>query len=397
MRNVTFGNRDKMPPTARGTVPAATVVQPLPSASATSDEFLLNIGPQHPATHGVLRVVVTMDGEVVKDIVPHIGYVHRGLEKLFENRTYEQIIPFTDRTDYLSAIANNFAYVRGVEMLLGLEVPRKVEYMRVLMAELNRIASHLLWLAAYGLDMGAFTPFLYAFRDREEIVAMIEEASGGRLTTNYFRVGGFVHDLPKDFFARLRKFLARFGKALNELDTLLVENAIFVARTRGVGVIGKERAVSYGMTGPCLRASNAAFDVRRDMPYSIYPSLEFEIPVGRNGDTWDRSWVRIEEMRQSLAILRQAMEGFPEGEHRARAPRNIEPPAGEVYSAVEGPRGEIGFYIVSDGTRKPYRVKMRKPSFSNFSALPEILRGLKIADLVAVKGSLDLVVPEIDR
>ena len=222
-------------------------IQPLPSAAATSDEFLLNIGPQHPATHGVLRVVVTMDGEVVKDIVPHIGYVHRGLEKLFENRTYEQIIPFTDRTDYLSAIANNFAYARGVEKLLGLEVPKKVEYMRVLMAELNRIASHLLWLAAYGLDMGAFTPFLYAFRDREEIVSMIEEASGGRLTTNYFRVGGFVHDLPKDFFERLRKFLSRFGKALDELDTLLVENAIFVARTRGVGVIGKERAVSYGM------------------------------------------------------------------------------------------------------------------------------------------------------
>jgi len=367
------------------------------SPSGTSDEFLLNVGPQHPATHGVLRVVVTMDGEVVKDLVPHMGYVHRGLEKLFENRTYEQIIPFTDRTDYLSAIANNFAYVMGVERLLGLQVPKKVEYIRVLMAELNRISSHLLWLAAYGLDMGAFTPFLYAFRDREEINVMIEEASGGRLTTNYFRVGGFVHDLPKEFFPRLKKFISRFGRAVNELDTLLVENAIFVARTRGVGAIGRDRAISYGMTGPCLRASDAPFDVRRDMPYSIYPSFDFEIPTGRNGDTWDRSWVRIEEMRQSLAILRQAMDGFPEGDHRARAPRNIEPPAGEVYSAVEGPRGEIGFYIVSDGTRKPWRVKMRKPSFSNFSALPEILRGLKIADLVAVMGSLDLVVPEIDR
>ena len=386
---------EKAPPVT--ITPSATVISPLPSASGTSDEFLLNVGPQHPATHGVLRVVVTMDGEVVKDLVPHIGYVHRGLEKLFENRTYEQIIPFTDRTDYLSAIANNFAYVMGVERLLGLEVPKKVEYIRVLMAELNRIASHLLWLAAYGLDMGAMTPFLYAFRDREEINVMIEEASGGRLTTNYFRVGGFVHDLPKEFFPRLKKFIARFGTAVDELDTLLVENAIFMARTRGVGVIGRDRAVSYGMTGPCLRASDAPYDVRRDTPYSIYGSLDFEIPTGRNGDTWDRSWVRIEEMRQSLAILRQAMDGFPEGEHRARAPRNIEPPAGEVYSAVEGPRGEIGFYIVSDGTRKPYRLKMRKPSFSNFSALPEILRGLKIADLVAVMGSLDLVVPEIDR
>jgi NADH-quinone oxidoreductase subunit D len=366
-------------------------------AGSTSDEFLLNIGPQHPATHGVLRVVVIMDGEVVKDIVPHVGYVHRGLEKLFENRTYEQIIPFTDRTDYLSAIANNFAYVRGVEKLLGLEVPKKVEYMRVLCAELNRISSHLIYLAAYGLDMGAFTPFLYAFRDREEIVAMLEEASGGRLTTNYFRVGGFVYDLPKSFFPRLKKFIARFGKAVNELDTLLVENAIFVSRTRGVGAISRERALSYGMTGPCVRASHAEIDVRRDQPYSIYPSLNFEIPIGRHGDTWERSWVRVEEMRQSLGILRQAMDGFPEGDFKARAPRNIEPPAGEVYSAVEGPRGEVGFYIVSDGTRKPYRVKMRKPSFSNFSALQEILRGLKIADLIAVMGSLDLVVPEIDR
>ncbi len=375
-------------------------VMPLPASPAspaTSDEFLLNIGPQHPATHGVLRVVVTMDGEVVKDLVPHIGYVHRGLEKLFENRTYEQIIPFTDRTDYLSAIANNFAYVMAVEKLLGLEIPSKVQYMRVLMAELNRIASHLLWLAAYGLDMGAFTPFLYAFRDREEIGAMIEEASGGRLTTNYFRIGGFARDLPAAFFPRLKKFIARFGKAVNELDTLLVENAIFVARTRRVGVISGPRAVAFGMSGPCLRASHIERDVRRDIPYSIYPQMKFEIPVGRNGDTWDRSWVRIEEMRQSLGILRQAMDGFPEGEHRARAPRSIEPPPGEVYCSVEGPRGEVGFYLVSDGTKKPYRVKMRKPSFSNFSALPEILRGLKIADLVAVMGSLDLVVPEIDR
>jgi NADH-quinone oxidoreductase subunit D len=390
---------EKLPPRAArsGIAPAATVITPLPSASGTSDEFLLNVGPQHPATHGVLRVVVTMDGEVVKDLVPHIGYVHRGLEKLFENRTYEQIVPFTDRTDYAGAIGNNFAYVMGVEKLLGLEVPKRVEYMRVLMAELNRINSHLLWLAAYGLDMGAFTPFLYAFRDREEINVMMEEASGGRLTFNYFRVGGFIHDLPKEFFPRLKKFITRFGAAVNELDTLLVENAIFVARTRGVGAIGRDRAISYGMTGPCLRASDAPFDVRRDSPYSVYGSFDFEIPTGRNGDTWDRSWVRIEEMRQSLAILRQAMEGFPEGDHKARAPRNIEPPAGEVYSAVEGPRGEVGFYIVSNGTRKPSRVKMRSPSFSNFSALSEILRGMKIADLIAVMGSLDLVVPEIDR
>jgi NADH-quinone oxidoreductase subunit D len=365
--------------------------------TGVSDEFLLNVGPQHPATHGVLRVVVTMDGEVVKDIQPHIGYVHRGLEKLLENRTWEQVIPFTDRTDYLSAIANNFAYVMAVEKLLGLEVPPRVEYIRVITAELNRIASHLLWLAAYGLDMGAFTPFLYAFRDREEIGAMIEEASGGRLTTNYFRIGGFVHDLPPGFFPRLSKFLRRFGRAVDELDTLLVENAIFVARTRGIGIIDEKRAVSFGMTGPCLRGSGARCDVRRDTPYSVYPRFAFDLPVGTRGDTWDRSWVRIEEMRQSLRILRQAMDGFPEGEHRARVPRTIEPPSGEAYAAVEGPRGEVGFWLVSDGSRKPYRIKMRSPSFSNFSALPEILRGLKIADLVAVMGSLDLVVPDMDR
>jgi NADH-quinone oxidoreductase subunit D len=367
------------------------------AALTSSDEFILNVGPQHPATHGVLRVVVTMDGEVVKDLVPHIGYVHRGMEKMFENRTWEQIIPFTDRTDYLSAIANNFAYVMAVEKLLGLEVPQKVQYIRVMAAELNRIASHLLWLAAYGLDMGAFTPFLYAFRDREEIVAMLEEASGGRLTTNYFRVGGFVHDLPPGFFPRLSKFLSHFGRKIDEYDTLLIENVIFVARTKGVGVISAERAVSYGMTGPCLRASNAAHDVRRDAPYACYPKLSFDVPVGRNGDTWDRSKVRIEEMRQSLLILRQAMEGYPEGDYKVRAPRSIEPPPGEAYAAVEGPRGEVGFYVVSDGTRKPYRIKMRVPSFSNFSALQEIIRGGKIADLVAVMGSLDLVVPEIDR
>ena len=226
---------------------------------------------------------------------------------------------------------------------------------------------------------------------------MIEEASGGRLTTNYFRIGGFTRDLPPGFFARLSKFLARFGTSVNELDTLLVENAIFVARTRGVGAIGAERAISYGLTGPCLRACGAERDVRRDAPYSLYPQLAFDLPTGKNGDTWDRSWVRIEEMRQSLRILRQAMDGFPEGEFRVRAPRTIEPPPGEVYTAVEGPRGEVGFYIVSDGTRKPYRIKMRSPSYSNFSALPEILHGLKIADLVAVMGSLDLVVPEMDR
>ncbi len=369
---------------------------PAAGAPTTSDEFILNIGPQHPATHGVLRLVATLDGEVVRDIVPHIGYIHRGLEKLFENRSYEQIVPYTDRTDYASAICNNHAYLLAVEKLLGLEVPAKAEYIRVLASELTRISSHLLWFAAYSMDLGAFTPFLYAFREREEIVAILEQATGGRLTHNYLKIGGFTYDLPPAFFQRLKRFLAHFERKIAEYETLLIDNVIFQARTKGVGVISRAQAISCGMTGPCLRASDAALDLRRDLPYSAYPGFRFEIPTGRNGDTWDRCKVRMEEMRQSLAILRQAMEGYPEGPHRVRVPRVVAPPAGEAYGAVEGPRGEVGFWVVSDGTSKPYRVKLRKPSFSNLSALPHILRGLKIADLIAVMGSLDLVVPEMD-
>jgi NADH-quinone oxidoreductase subunit D len=363
----------------------------------TSDEFFLNIGPQHPSTHGVLRVVAKLDGEVVTDLVPHIGYIHRGIEKLYENRRYDQIIPFTDRMDYLAALCNNFAYVTAVEKLMQISVTRKIEYMRVIFAEFNRIMSHLLWFAAYCLDLGAFTPFLYAFREREEIVAMIEEASGGRLTYNYYRIGGFYQDLPKTFFGRLAKFLSHFEKKIREYEALLIDNIIFVERTKGVGVISRNRAIAYGFTGPSLRGSDAGLDIRRDRPYSVYPELEFEIPTGKNGDTWDRSKIRMDEMRESSKILKQAMEGFPEGEFRVKVPKTVRPPAGEAYSAVEGPRGEIGYYVVSDGSEKPFRIKMRTPSFSNLSGLAEMVRGLKVADLVAIMGSLDLVIPEIDR
>ncbi len=367
------------------------------TTESTSDEFFLNIGPQHPSTHGVLRVVAKLDGEVVTDLVPHVGYIHRGIEKLYERRRYEQIIPFTDRMDYLGALCNNFAYVTAVEKLMGLAVTQRIEYTRVIMAELNRIMSHLLWFAAYGLDLGAFTPFLYAFREREEIVAMIEEASGGRLTYNYFRIGGFYRDLPAAFFGRLKRFLSHFERKIREYETLLINNIIFMGRTKGIGVIRRDRAISYGFTGPCLRGSNARLDTRREAPYSAYPKLEFDVPVGANGDTWDRCKVRMDEMRASANILRQAMEGFPEGEFKVKVPRTIKPQAGEAYSAVEGPRGEIGFYVVSDGSEKPFRVKMRAPSFSNLSGLAEMVRGLKVADLIAVMGSLDLVIPEIDR
>ena len=366
-------------------------------ARLTSDEFLLNMGPQHPSTHGVLRVVLTMDGEIVRDVQPHIGYIHRGVEKLCERRRYDQILPYTDRIDYTSPMNANLAFVLAVEKLMGIQVTAKVDFIRVIMAELTRIASHLLWFAAFCLDVGAFTPFMYAFREREEILALLELASGARITTSYLRIGGFTYDLPADFFPRLSKLLAHIDRRVAEYETLLIDSVIFIARTRGVGVIDRESAISLGMTGPALRGSNAPQDVRRDRPYCGYSAFRFEIPVGAHGDSWDRSKVRMSEMRQSAAILRQAAEGYPEGDFKVKVPRVIQPPAGEVYASVEGPRGEFGVYIVSDGSDKPYRFKMRAASFSNLHAVREMVRGLKIADLVIVLSSLDTIVPEIDR
>jgi NADH-quinone oxidoreductase subunit D len=366
-------------------------------ARLTSDEFLLNMGPQHPSTHGVLRVVLTLDGEIVRDVQPHIGYIHRGVEKLCERRRYDQILPYTDRIDYTSPMNANLAYVLAVEKLMGIEVPAKVDYLRVIMAELTRIASHLLWFAAFCLDVGAFTPFMYAFREREEILSLLELASGARITTTYLRIGGFTYDLPADFFSRLKKLLAHIDRRVAEYEILLIDNVIFTARTRGVGTIDRETAISYGVTGPALRGSNAPRDVRRDRPYSGYQAFRFTIPVGAHGDSWDRSKVRMEEMRQSAVILRQAMEGYPEGDFKVKVPRIIQPPEGEVYASVEGPRGEFGVYVLSDGSTKPYRLKMRAASFSNLQAVREMIRGLKIADLVIILSSLDTIVPEIDR
>jgi NADH-quinone oxidoreductase subunit D len=370
---------------------------PVTLEKLTTEEFLLNMGPQHPSTHGVLRIVLKLDGEVVNDIVPVCGYIHRGMEKMFENRKYDQIIPFTDRTDYLSAINNNFAYVIAVEKLMGITPPLRAEYMRVILSELNRIMSHILWLSAYGMDMGAFTPLLYLFREREEVLAMIEMMTGNRLTHNAFRIGGFKYDIPEGFFRKLEAFTGHFNDKIQEYETLLINNVIFKSRTVGVGVINKEKAISYGFTGPSLRGSDAKIDLRRDAPYSVYQQLDFEIPSGRNGDTWDRCKVRMDEMRQSVHILKQAMRNIPEGDIITKVPKIIKIPPGEYYGAVEGPRGEVGFYIVSDGSNKPYRVKMRVPSFSNLSGLRDMVIGLKLADIVAVMGSLDLVIPEIDR
>lgn len=362
-----------------------------------SDEYILNMGPQHPSTHGVLRLVLKLDGEVIRDIVPDPGFIHRGLEKLFENRTYEQITPFTDRTDYISAVNNNWAYVLAVEKLLGLEVPERAQYIRVMLAEMNRIMSHTLWFAAFGMDVGAFTPLFYAFREREELMAMVEAMTGGRLTHHAFRIGGFKHDLPGDFGARLKKFLTTINRYIDEYEALLIDNVIFTSRTRGIGILNKATAINYGVSGPSLRGSDCPIDIRRQDNYSVYGKFDFAVCTGKNGDTWDRCKIRMSEMRESARILAQALDLIPAGEVLAKVPKVIKPPAGEVYARVEGPRGETGVYIVSDGSAKPYRVKLRGPSFSNLSALKEIVLGVKIADLVVIMGSLDLIIPEIDR
>jgi NADH-quinone oxidoreductase subunit D len=362
-----------------------------------TDEYILNMGPQHPSTHGVLRVVLKLDGEVVKDAIPDVGYIHTGIEKLLENRKYDQIIPYTDRTDYLSAVNNNLAYCLAVEKLLGIEVPERAKIIRVILAELNRIMSHLLWYSAYGMDMGALTPIIYAFREREEIIDMMEAMTGGRLTHNALRIGGFKYDLPSDFIPKLKKFISHFNDRVDEYDALLINNVIFTSRTKGIGILKKEIGINYGVTGPSLRGSDVAYDLRKIEPYSGYEKFDFQVCTGKNGDTWDRCIVRMNEMRESLKILTQSIDLLKEGEIMAKVPKIIKPAPGEVYAAVEGPRGEIGVYIVSDGSEKPYRIKLRSPSFSNLSVLKEIVVGYKIADIVAIMGSLDLVIPEIDR
>ena len=362
-----------------------------------TDEFILNMGPQHPSTHGVLRIILKMDGEVIKDVYPDIGFIHSSLEKILENRKYTQIMPFLDRTDYLSAVNNNFAYALAVEKLLGIEVPERAQIIRVILAELNRIMSHLLWFAAYSLDLGAMTPFLYAFREREEVIDMMEAMTGARLTHHAFRIGGFKNDLPKDFFKRLEKFISHFNDRIDEYEALLINNIIFLNRTKNIGILNKDMAINYGVTGPTLRGSNVKYDIRKIEPYSGYERFDFNVCYGKNGDTWDRCKVRMDEMRESIKILKQAMDNIKEGEIMAKVPKVIKPAPGEVYAKVEGPRGEVGVYIVSDGTEKPYRIKLRSPSFSNLSALREMVRGYKIADIVAIMGSLDLVIPEMDR
>jgi NADH-quinone oxidoreductase subunit D len=367
-----------------------------------SEEMLVNMGPQHPSTHGVLRIVLRTDGEMVLEAVPHLGYLHRCKEKIGENLPYYQYIGYTDRLDYLSAMNNNFAWSMTVEKLANIEVPLRAEFIRVMAAELNRIASHLVSFGTYGLDMGAFTPFLYAFREREYILDLFEQLCGARLTLSYINVGGVTWDLPPLFLEKLGEFLDYFEPKVDEYNDLLTFNHIFIKRTANVGVVSRELAINYALSGPMIRGSGIPLDLRKDRPYSIYPRLDFDVCVGTGlkgtlGDCWDRYWVKMQEIKQCIRILRQCIEQMPEGPYRAKLPRHMKVPPGEVYAEFENPRGHLGFFIESQGGVIPYRVKIRGPSFVNLAVLPELCRGVLLADVPAIVGSIDVVIGEVDR
>lgn len=360
-------------------------------------EYLINLGPQHPSTHGVFRMLLKMDGEFVVSATPVIGYLHRGIEKIAENRNYRQFMPYTDRLDYLSSMNNNLSYAIAVERLAGIKIPERAEYIRVIMAELNRISSHILYCGFFGIDLGAWTPLLFGFRERERIIDLFEMTCGARQTYNYMRIGGVSKDLPDEFIPALKEFIPYMKKKTTEMDNLLGKNPIFIARTKGIGKVSKELAIKYGASGHVLRSSGVKFDVRKDDTYSIYDRFEFEIPTTENGDSLDKYRIRIEEIGQSIRILEQAMKQIPDGDIMADVPYNLTVPKGEMYSRTENPRGELGFYIVSDGTDKPYRMKIRAPSFSNVHLVPEVAKGLLIADLVALLAAFDALPPETDR
>ncbi len=366
-----------------------------------TQDMLLNMGPQHPSTHGVLRLVIRTDGEMVSEVTPVVGYLHRCAEKIGENLRYEQFVPYTDRMDYLSSMSDNLGFCLAVEKLLTIEIPPRAQVIRVIMAELNRVASHLLAFGTYGLDIGAFTPFLYAFRERELILNMFEYVCGARLTYNYVKVGGVMKDVDKKFFEMVTNFLNQFDERLKDYNELLSANQIFLTRTKALGVITAEQALDWGLTGPNLRASGVNYDVRKAMPYSSYEKFQFNVPMATNnvgvvGDCWNRYWLRIEEMIESCKIIKQAMDSLPTGKYAADI-RKIKPAVGEAYTAIENPRGELGFYIVSDGSEIPTRCKVRAPSFVNLAIMSEIGKNNLIADLIAILGSIDIVLGEIDR
>jgi len=371
-----------------------------PGVSTTvlgADEIILNMGPQHPSTHGVLRVILKLDGEKVIGSECVIGYLHRGVEKIGENRSYPQFAPYVDRTDYVAAVSNGLGYCEAVEKLLGAEVPPRARWVRTILAELQRLASHLLWLGTHALDIGAITPLFYTFREREEILKIFEKYCGARLTTHAFRIGGLLYETYDGFEEDVKRFTTDFDARILEYEELLTENRIWVQRTRGIGVITAEDAKDMGATGPVLRGSGVRWDIRKAFPYAAYDQFEFDIPVGQRGDTYDRYLVRLEEMRQSRRIILQAVESIPEGPIMARLGKVIKPPPGEVYHSIEAPKGELGYYIVSDGSIQPTRLRIRPPSFVNLQALDKMIRGHLVADVVAVIGTLDIVLGEVDR
>ncbi|MCL2140957.1 MAG: NADH-quinone oxidoreductase subunit D [Dehalococcoidia bacterium] len=363
-----------------------------------TEQFILNIGPLHPSTHGVFRMRVTMDGETIQDVEPVFGYLHRGLEKLCESHTYKQNIPITDRLDYVSAINNNWPYVMAVEKLAEIQVPLRAEYLRVIMGELQRIASHLLAVGSLMNDMGVFyTAFMYMFREREKIIDLLEMVTGQRLLYNYMRFGGVSMDFPAEFIPALKRFLNIMPSYLDEYDSMMADNEILLSRTKGIGILTPEMAVNSSASGPLLRGSGVKWDLRKDAPYSVYDRFDFDIPTGNNGDCYDRYRVRMEEMRQSIRIINQAIEQLPSGKEKVMVPLRIRPPKGETYSQIEAPRGILGCYIVSDGSTKPYRCHFRAPAFINLTLLQELLIGQKLADAIIIFGSIDLSMGEVDR
>lgn len=362
-----------------------------------AEEMVLNMGPQHPSTHGVLRVILKLDGETVRDLDCDIGYLHRGVEKIAEHDTYAMITPYWDRLDYVAAVSNDLCYVEGVEKLLQVEVPKRAEYLRVILTELQRIASHLLWLGTHAIDIGAVTVLLYCFREREEILKIFEDFIGARLTAHAFRIGGLWWDAYPEFEKNVRDFLKILPSRIDEYETLLNTNRIWLSRTVGIGVLPAEEAINLSLTGPALRGSGVKYDLRKAQPYSAYSDFEFEVPVGENGDTYDRYLCRMAEMRQSAFIIEQALDGLPEGPVMAKVPKVIKPPVGEVYHAIEAPKGEIGVYLVSDGTGKPYRMRIRPPSYINLQSLKRMSIGHLVADVVAIIGTIDIVLGEVDR
>ncbi len=360
-------------------------------------ELILNMGPQHPSTHGVLRVILKLDGEKVLGTECVIGYLHRGVEKIAEHRTYAMFNPYVDRMDYVAAVSNGLGYCEAVEKLLNVEAPPRARYIRVILTELNRMASHMLWLGTHALDIGAITPLFYTFRDREEILKIFEKYCGARLTTHAFRIGGCQYETYDGFEPDVKKFCDFVQPKIDEYETLLTTNRIWLERTKGVGVLSGDDCKALGVTGPVLRAAGVKWDLRKAQPYAAYKEFEFDIPTGTNGDTYDRYLVRIAEMRQSLRIIRQAVAGIPEGPIMAKIPKVVKPPVGEVYHSIEAPKGELGYFVVSDGSTQPYRVRVRPPSFVNLQALSKMVEGALVADVVAVIGTLDIVLGEVDR